>query len=265
MHVSHMCSSDKTLNPDACMAAACNRLFKEPITFILRMKRSAILIPMLWTLVIGLLGLSSCKKEGVNQGLDSNNQKKYDFMSTKGGSYWHYGSREGVRYKRFAREKDTVKNGLTYSYYERQEDTGSGHLTPEYFGKNGQYYITLLDLDGNETNYLEYVFWKEGAKKGDSWQNTGSVNHPSVGSVNLYTTSSEIEDNTSLLLGAQTYTGVVHVHSDIRTVTLNTKIGTMDMWFVKDIGVLREEAHINILGAYKYDHIDSLIGYHIEK
>ena len=229
------------------------------------MIRRAVLIPIVFALVAIVMCFSSCRKTGVNQGLDPNDQKPYDFMSTKNGSYWHYGSREGISYKRFARERDSMKKGLKYSYYERQEDTGAGHLTPEYFGKNGKYYVTLLDLDGSQENYLEYVFWMEGAKKDDTWQNTGSVYYAGVGNVNLYTNSKETEENTTMVSGGQTYTGVVQVHSDLRTVTLNSKIGTLDMWFVKDIGVIRQEAHINIYGAYTYDHTDSLTDYHIQQ
>lgn len=208
---------------------------------------------------------SACNKTGVNQGLDPNNQKPYDFMSTKSGSYWHYGSREGISYTRFARNKDSLKKGLIYSYYERQEDTGAGRFTPEYFGKNGKYYITLIDLDDTWTNYLEYVFWIEDAKQGDTWQNTGSIYYAATGDVKLYTSSNETEENLTMESGGTTYTGVIHVHSDLRTVTFNTRIGTLDMWFVKDIGVIRQEAHINIFGAYVLEHTDSLTNYHIEK
>jgi hypothetical protein len=236
------------------------------------MARKTYFLPLIASVMAGLfLVFSACVKHGINENLDPNNQKPYDFMSTRSGSYWHYGSREGISYRRFARNMDSVKNGLKFSYYERQEDTGAGLLTPEYFGKNGTYYVTLLDLENNgsvptpDNKYLEYVFWIDDAKQGTSWQNTGMVYHPSVGDVKLYTSSKEMSDNDTLMLDTTRYTGVVHVHSDIRTVTLNTRIGTLDMWFIKNIGVLKEEAHINILGAYVQDHTDSLIDYHIEK
>ena len=84
-------------------------------------------------LITALLAAGACKKEGVNTNLDPKDQKDVDFMSTKSGTYWKYGSRDGVNYTRYARGKDTVRNGKTFSYYERQ-DTG-GNLLPEYFGK----------------------------------------------------------------------------------------------------------------------------------
>jgi len=113
-----------------------------------------------------LIAGSSCKKEGVNENLDPKNQKPVDFMSTKVGSYWKYGAQDGVAYTRYAREKDTMKNNLKYSYYERQDDS-TGTIIPEFFGKNGEYHITLIDLDGLQTTYLNYAFWKDSARKGD--------------------------------------------------------------------------------------------------
>lgn len=212
---------------------------------------------------VAIVMVSSCKKSGVNQNLDPNAQKDYDFMSTKSGSYWKYGSRSGVTYTRYARGKDTVKNGLKYSYFERIDT--AAHLLPEYFGKNNQYYITLIDLDGAETTYLPYVFWKDSAKTGDSWDNTGQVYHPLAGNVDALIESDQSEDGLSMTIGSKTYTNVVHVHSDIKVTLLSTRIGTMDIWFVKGLGVLREEFNIDIFGAYTQSHTDSLIDYHIEK
>jgi len=223
---------------------------------VLKFNRSLFLAAVL------LLIMASCKKQGINQNLDPNNQKPYDFMSTKSGSYWRYGSREGVPYTRYARNMDTVKNGLKYSYYEQQEDTVGG-FTPEYFGKNGPLYITLIDLDGNKDNYMEYVFWKEDAVQGDSWTNTGSASYPGLGNVSLLTSSNETEAGITMKIDTATYTNVVHVHSDIKGGAFNFKVGTLDFWFVKNLGVIREEAHINVLNAYKLDHTDSLISYHI--
>jgi hypothetical protein len=225
------------------------------------MKRRAVLLPIIFALLASVAGISACRKKGLNQGLDPNDQKPFDFMSAKVGTYWHYGSRDGANFKRFAKDKDTVKNTLTYKYYERQEDNGAG-LTPEYYGKNGTKYITLLDLDGSQDNYLEYVFWLEGAKKGDSWQNTG-VFKSSSGNASMYTNSNEVEDNMTIQIDTNIYTNVIHVHSDVRTVTLNSRIGTIDMFFKKGLGVIKEEAHINAFGLFTYDHTDSLIDYHL--
>lgn len=207
--------------------------------------------------------ISSCKKEGVNQNLDPNAQKKYDFMSVKKGSYWKYGSRNGVTYTRYALEKDSIKNGLTYSYFERTDSIGN--VLPEYFGKNNQYYITLIDLDGGKTNYLPYVFWKDSAVRGTTWNNTGQIYYEVTGNVDGLIESVQSEDSLTMTIGSKTYTNVVHVHSDLKATLINAKIGTIDIWFVKGLGMLREEFNVNIFGAYQQSHTDSLLEYHIQE
>jgi hypothetical protein len=207
---------------------------------------------------------SSCKKSGVNQDLDPDNQKPVDFISTKKGSFWKYGSRNGVAYTRYAREQDTIKNGLTYSYYERQDDS-TGTILPEYFGKNGGYHFTLVDLDGTRTTYLEYAFWKDSAKTGDTWNNVGSVYHPLVNNVQILVESKQISDGQTMTFGGQTFYNVVHVHADAKASAFNLHVATFDMWFVKGLGILREEANVDVAGAYKQNHVDSLLSYHIAK
>lgn len=204
----------------------------------------------------------SCKKKGVNQGLDQNNQKAFEFMSTKKGSSWSYGSKSGVNYTRFARDKDSTKIGLTFSYYEHLDTSNS--LIPEYFGKNGSYYFTLIDLDGAEANYMPYAFWKDSATKGTSWNNTGSVSYPGLGSVSILIESNEVDDNVTLYHTDSTYTNLIHVHSNIKATTANLGVGTLDIWFRKGLGVVRQEADINILSAYTLQYADSLLRYHIE-
>lgn len=207
--------------------------------------------------------VSSCRKEGVNQNLDPNAQKTYDFMSVKSGSYWKYGSRSGIAYTRYARSRDSIKNGLTYSYFERTDSIGN--VLPEYFGKNNQYYITLIDMDGGQTTYLPYVFWKDSATKGTTWDNTGKVYYALTGDVDVLIESSQAEDGLTMVIGSKTYNNVVHVHSDLKVTLLNTKVGTVDIWFVKGLGMLREEFNVDIFGAYKQSHTDSLLDYHIEE
>jgi hypothetical protein len=213
---------------------------------------------------IALAAGSSCKKTGVNQNLNPDNQKPVDFMSTKNGSYWKYGTRDGVLYTRHARDMDTMKNGLKFSYYEREDDI-TGTISPEYFGKNGAYHFTLIDLDGSRTSYLEYAFWKDSAKKGDTWNNVGSVTHELAGKVDLLVESTQSDDGLTLTFGGNTFTNVVHVHSDIKAINpISLRVGTFDIWFVKGLGVIREEANIDIAGFYTQTHTDSLLSYHIE-
>lgn len=215
--------------------------------------------------VIGIvfLGLLACnKKDGENQHLNPDDQTAFDLMSVKEGSTWRYGGRDGVTYTRYARGKDTIKLDARYSYYERKDDN-AGSFDPEYFGKNKDAYLTLVDVDGNQDNYLNYLFWKDGATVGTSWDNTGKVNAPTIGRVNVLVESYVAEDNLIMTLSSQTFTRVVHVHSDLKGGPFNTRLGNLDIWLVKGIGILREEVHIDVLGQYQLDHTDSLLDYHI--
>ena len=183
-------------------------------------------------------------------------------MSTKLGSSWSYGSKSGVDYTRYARDKDTQKIGLTFSYYEHLDTSNS--LIPEYFGKNNSYYFTLIDLNGSESNYMPYAYWKDSAIKGSTWNNTGSVSYPGLGSVSILIESTEVDDNVTLYHTDSTYKNLIHVHSGIKATVSNLEVGTLDIWFRKGLGVVRQEADINILGAYTLQYADSLLRYHIE-
>lgn len=217
------------------------------------------LFPLLFVLSFGVLSCS--KNDGENQQLDPDAQTKFDFMSTKEGSYWQYGGRDGVTFTRYARNKDTVKFGLKYSYYQRRDDNAQS-FQPEYFGRNGDAYITLIDLDGEETSYINYIYWKDGAGKGASWENTGKIASP-IGEIVTRVSSNVAENQLTMTIGSKTYTGVVHVHSDLKATAANVGVGTVDIWFAKNTGIIREEADINILGQYTMKHTDSLINYFI--
>ncbi len=208
------------------------------------------------------VAFSACiKNNGDNQNLNPVNQNPFDFMSVKNGSYWHYGVRDNVSYIRFARGKDSVMLGMTYSYYERKDDNALG-FQPEYFGKNGDSYLTLIDIDGNENNYVNYLFWKDGATAGASWNNTAKVSSP-IGNVNILIETSVAEDNLSMTINNNTYSHVIHVHSNAKGGPLATDLGTMDIWFTKGTGIIREEVDIDILGQYQQQHTDSLLEYYI--
>jgi hypothetical protein len=209
-----------------------------------------------------LILLACSKNNGENQNLNPNGQHPFDFMSIKAGSWWRYGVRNGVTVKRFARGKDSVKMGLTYQYFERQDES-NGSFQPEYFAKNENKYLTLVDLDGTETNYVNYLFYKDGAVRGNSWTNTGVVNSP-IGNVNVRIETGVAETDLTMNIGTQDFTNTVHVHSDMKGGPFNTALGTLDIWFVKGLGILREELNVDIPGQYTTRHVDSLLDYHIE-
>ncbi len=45
---------------------------------------------------------------------------------------------------------------------------------------------------------------------------------------------------------------------------LNIDLGTLDIWFSKNIGIIRNEADLNALGLYRNKYTDSLINYYIK-
>jgi len=181
-------------------------------------------------------------------------------MSNKTGSYWTYGSQDGGIYTRYARGKDSVKLGLTFSYYDHKDT--SGNIVPDYYGKNNGYYFTLIDLDGSESNYMPYAFWKDSAVKGSSWDNTGTISYSGL-SISIKIESTEVDDNVSLKNGDSLFSNLVHVHSEIKATVTSMGIGKLDSWFRKGLGIVREEAEINIAGAYSLKYTDSLINYHL--
>lgn len=221
------------------------------------------LIPSI-LLALCVCALFSCKKKGENQGLDNDNQKKFDFMSTKPGSWWRYGSRDGILWKRESRGIDTVIMDRTYSYYERRDD-GSPGYDPEYFGKNKENYFTLIDVDGSRDNYIDYLFWKKDATAGSKWDNTGSVKGPPpLGKVAVLIESSLISNTESMTIGSNTFNDIIHVKSNLKAGAANTSVGSVNIWFKKDVGVIKEEVDINVLSLYNIQYTDSLIDYHLE-
>lgn len=212
-------------------------------------------------------GVTGCKKiQGDNQGLIAANQQANDFMSTKKGSYWTYGSPDGTVFTRTATGKDSVKLGLSYSYYERKQ-VGADSTFPDYFGKNEIKYITLVDLDGNKTNYVNFILIEDSAKVGDNWNSTETITY-SGANINVAIQSSVQSTGGTLVFGSTTYNNVVKVHSDLKAkLTFSpayTNCGSLNIWFVKGIGIIKEDADISILGFFSKQYNDSLLTYHIE-
>ncbi len=209
----------------------------------------------------------ACKKiQGDNQGLIAANQQANDFMSTKKGSYWTYGAPDGTVFTRTATGKDSIKLGLTYSYYERKQ-VGADSTFPDYFGKNSIKYITLVDLTGDKTQYVNFILIEDSAKVGDNWNSTETINY-SGANINVAIQSSVQSVGGTLVFGSTTYTNVVQVHSDLKAkLTLSpayTNCGSLNIWFVKGIGIIKEDADISILGFFSKQYNDSLLSYHIE-
>lgn len=208
----------------------------------------------------------SCKKKGDNEKLDGPNTSVTDFMSTKEGSWWLYGSNESTVIKRMATGADSTKLDLFFDYYEAL-DTNTNHITPEYFGKNGELYLTLIDIDGSQKNYIPAVVQKDNAKVGDTWLNTGDITYSGM-KFDLKI-EGEIESvNETITVGPHTFTNVVRTKSILKgkasAQPVFVKCGEVTMWFAKGIGIIKSNFEINILEIYKRKYSDSLIQYHIE-
>ncbi len=209
--------------------------------------------------------LAACKK-GDNEKLGGDNVPITGFMSTKPGSYWTYGSNEGSVTIRRATGLDSIKEGRTYSYFETT-DTTSHYITPEYFGKNGDLYVMLIDMNGKQEDYFTVVVQKDSAQVGDNWSNTGSITYGGM-KFNLLTEGEVVSVGGTLTINGNTFKEVVEIRNKLKgkPVTLPAYVdcGTATMWFAKGIGIIKSDFNISIAGAYKRQYRDSLIDYHIE-
>lgn len=219
---------------------------------------------LLLALTVVLFG--ACKK-GDNEKLEQENTPDAAFMSTREGSWWLYGSNEGDIVKRKATGRDSLKEGRTYNYYEAQ-DTVSQHITPEYFARNGDLFLTLIDLDGSQSNYINAVVQKDNPQLGDTWSNTGSISYSGM-QFDLLTEGEITGVGQTMHLNGHTYDNVVEVTNKLKArvsmpPTPYTNCGTARMWFRKGIGVLKSDFDIAILSFYSRHYTDSLLDYHIE-
>lgn len=227
------------------------------------MKRYEILfLLLLFTFV------AACKKkEGDNQNFDPNKQEGSNYMSTKSGSWWLFGARNGDVTKRMATGTDSNKNGLLFSYFIKL-DTNTQYPTPEYFGKNQEDYVSLFDMDGSETNYVTLIFLKDSVHATSSWTNTEDYKYGSLNTNLLVESNVEFVDGT-LTLGDSTYKNVTKVHNNLKaklaTAPTYSSVGKLDIWFARGIGIIKEEVDVNLFSLIKKQHTDSLLQYHIEK
>lgn len=210
--------------------------------------------------------LTACKK-GDNQKLDGDNDPISDFMSTKEGSWWMYGSNEGSVTIRRATGKDSLMLERIYNYYETT-DTNSQYITPEYFGKNKDNFLMLVDMDlnGNKQNYLNVVVQKENPQVGDSWSNTGSLSYAGM-PFDLLTEGEIKSTGGTMVLNGTTYTEVTEIENKLKFKPklhpIYAKCGTARMWFAKGIGIIKSDFDISVGSLYTRKYNDSLLSYHI--
>lgn len=211
----------------------------------------------------------ACKKDGDNQNLNDKDTKAYDFMSTKKGSWWLYKADDGSVFYRYATGKDSTVAGLTFSYYYRIDTTSvMKEQTPEYFGKNKDFYITLIDLDGKQKDYITFIILKDNWHVGQKWDNAERKKISGF-NVDMYIESEVKSVNDVLEYEGKTYDSVIHVHSNLKAKLVvspaYTKCGTLEVWFRKGTGIIREKGDIDVMsGLVKKNYGDYLVDYHIE-
>lgn len=218
-------------------------------------------------LVVILSGIFYSCKKGANEKLEENNDPVSGYMSTKAGSWWLYGANDGTITRRRATGIDSVMLGRVYNYYETT-DTVSLHVTPEYFGKNSDKFLMLVDLDGNQSNYMNVVVQKDSSQVGDSWSNTGDISYSGM-KFDLLAEGEVVSINGTMSINGHTYTNVVEVNNVLKAKPIlfptYTNCGTVRMWFQKGIGILKADYDISISSFFSKQYTDSLLDYHIEE
>lgn len=229
------------------------------------------IIKTIFLFTVAVIIFSACKK-GDNQKLLDENESVTEIMSTKSGSWWLYGSNEGIVTRRVATGRDSFKLERTYNYYETT-DTTTGHITPEYFGKNGNNYIMLVDLDGNETEYINVIVQKENPQTGDKWSNTAERKYSGI-PFNIRTDGKIVSTGGTMTINGNTFTNVTEVENALK-VKLAPELdiqykdcGKVRMWFARGVGIIKSDFDISIklafIKAYSRHYADSLVAYHIE-
>lgn len=212
--------------------------------------------------------LTACKKEiGENQKLDPKDQRKYDLMTNETGSWWLYGGSDSSISIRKATGRDSTVKDLFFSYYQRVDTTSAMKDTiPEFFGKNKNSYVTLIDIDGKYKQFVTVVFFKDSVDPGATWINTDKYEYSQL-KFDVKVESNLIDTGGVMTINNHTYTGVMRVHNDFKgkpTFSSNyTPIGTLEVWFVKGIGIIKQDLNVNIIGQVKKVYRDSLLDYHL--
>jgi hypothetical protein len=220
-----------------------------------------------------LIGFASCKKKGGdNQNIDSTKKQKFDIMSTKSGSWWLYNADDGAIFYRYATSTDSNVGGLLYDYFYRIETTSvMKEKIPEYFGKFDGKYLSLIDLDGKQKNYITYVILKDNPYNGQEWINT-ETRKIEGWNLDMLIESKVIDINEQLIINGNTYDSVIHVYNNLKAKSVllpgYIKCGTLEVWFKKGVGIIKDKGNIDIAPAgvslVKKDYGDELQDYHIE-
>lgn len=224
--------------------------------------------PLLLILVcLTVLTVTSCKKEqGDNQHLDPEDQMPNDYMSTQPGSWWMFGTADSTVIIRRATGIDTLKDDLIFSYYE-VEDTNTKFINPEYYGRNNQWYVTLLDVFGNQSEYVRVILLKDDAQAGNTWSNTETLTYLGL-PCDLRIESTVVSTTGSITLGGHTFDNIIEVSNNLKAkLSIQPDFmdaGHMKVWFARSVGLIKRDIHLKLNNFDLQQHRDSLIAFHIE-
>jgi|SRR5690554_2048379 len=208
----------------------------------------------------------SCKKVGDNEKITEPNESIEGYMSTKEGSWWLYASADGEVFKRYATGQKAQQLGLEFDYYE-SVDTNTNNITPEYFAKNEDKFMMLIDITGNQDDYVMAVVQKDDPKVGDSWSNTKSMTYSGI-SMDVLIEGKVVAINQTKTIKGQTFNNIVEVENILKAKTLVTpyvNCGTARLWFSQGLGLVKMEINLNVLSFYTRSYSDELIDFHIEE
>lgn len=225
----------------------------------------------LLALGISLIFASCSKKtEGTNQNLDPDkNTTVTEYMSTNPESWWQFRMEENNTVKETTRRptgnKATI-DGFEYDLY-HSIDSSTMYITNEYFAKNENYYLTLIDLDGSQSNYVKAIVYKDDGKLGDTWTSTHQMPYSGM-NIDIEITSTISGINETKQLHGKSYDSVFVTSSTLRAksgLIPWTNCGTVEMWFRRGIGILKTDFNISILSLYNRQTKVELLNYQIVK
>ncbi|MBS1783771.1 MAG: hypothetical protein JSS78_11960 [Bacteroidetes bacterium] len=188
-------------------------------------------------------------------------------MTNEVGSWWIYGGSDSSVSRRIATGRDSTVKGFFFSYYERKDTTSAtGYITPEFYGKNKNSYVTLIDMDGSMTSYITVIFFKDSVGIGEEWSNQDKYAYQ-IFNFDIKINSKIVDTGGVMTINGHTYTGIYHTLNSVQgKLTFSTDysdLGTIKVWFVKGIGIIKQDMNISIAGVYSKIYRDSLLAYHL--
>lgn len=213
-----------------------------------------------------LLLFSSCRKEGDNEKLSGQNQSADELIPTDSGSWWLIQANDNTVSKMTATGRDSFIEGNTYNYFEMR-DTVTGNITPYFYAKNGGYYLTLISLLDDSSEYMPAIICTVAEKEGDTWENTSQMQYSGM-TIDLKTEGNVVSTSETLTLNGHTYHNVIKTKNDLKAKLHNIPLwvdcGSFTMYLAPGIGVLKQDLNISILTYFQKQISNYVLDYHIE-